>query len=123
MKKVFAIGLLIFSLSCKKNHEAPGPTNPPTVTSISASTAVTGSVTHPQFTITLNIPDTNVVAGFYIYLKAGGIPAAILRPKTGTYTLIDFYNSYPLLPGKTEYISSFLMTDNSSVYNATFTIN
>lgn len=124
MKKIFVATLLISALSCKKNNDTPGLTNSPTVTSVSASTAVTGSVTHPKFTITLNVPDTNAVAGFYLYLKQGfGIPAAILKPKSGTYTIIDIYNSYPLQPGKTEYTSSFLLTDNSSVYNSSFTIN
>lgn len=124
MKYLLTI-MIISLLSCKKDSEQVIKYDPPpTVTNIAVSSEVVNGVSRPKFTITLSVPDTASVVNFYIYTKnTYSIPCAVLKPKSGTYTVIDLYNSYPPVGLKKTYVSSFLMSDNSSLYNSTFDVN
>jgi hypothetical protein len=124
MKYLFTL-LIVSFLSCNKSNDSkPKYDPPPTVTNVQASTDVAGGITRPKFTITLNVPDTAATRQFTLFVQpAFSIPLIILNPKSGTYTLVDTGNPYPLQSGKNTYSSFFLMADNSSIYNSTFTIN
>lgn len=128
---MYILLLSVVALSCNKNDDNPkGLTNPPTVTSINNSTTTTGSVKHPSFTVTLDVPDTLAVKQFVLFnntpdisgdpFNPSHIPMVILNPKSGTYVLIDTYNVAPYHPGKNSYTSAFILNDNSTIYNSEF---
>lgn len=123
MKYLLTI-LIVSTLSCKKNNDSKPKYDPaPSVTNIAISSELVNGVAHPKFTITLNVPDTAAVINFLVYTKLTfSIPCTILKPKTGTYTIIDSYNSFPPAGDKKTYTSSFIMADNSSLYNSTFEV-
>jgi hypothetical protein len=124
MKYLLTI-MIISLLSCKKESEPVSKYNPPpTVTNIAISSELINGVAHPKFTITLNVPDTAAVVSFWLTTKdAYSIPYMIPKPKTGTYALIDSYNSYPPVADKKTYASFYLMEDNSAIYNSNFDVN
>ena len=126
--------MIVCVLSCNKNNDSkPKYDPPPTITNINFSTATSGTVSHPQFTVTLNIPDTISVKQFILFNKTLSIPGepynpsylpmVIVNPKSGTYVLIDVYNVSPFHPGKNVYTSIFLMNDNSTINNSEFGFN
>ena len=123
MKYIISIALISIMFSCKKDNGTSAKYDPPpSVTNIQVSSQSTNGVAHPKFTITLNIPDTSAVKSFSVYPKNGWIPSVIQNPKSGTYVLVDIYNSYPAASNLNTYVSSFLMADNSSIYNSTFDV-
>lgn len=134
MKYLTLLTLTTALWSCSKNNDSKPKYDPaPTITNINFSTAATGSVIHPQFTVTLNIPDSLLVKQFLLFNKTisipgdpynpSNLPMVILNPKSGTYTLMDTYNISPFHPGKNTYTSAFIMSDNSIIYNSEFSYN
>lgn len=123
MKKILPLLLTITILSCNKNTDTKPKYDPaPSVSNIQSTTETTNGVTRPKFTITLAVPDTAATKVFILFYKGSSIPCAIPNPKTGTYTIIDTYNTYPLSGDKKNYTSAFVMADNSTIGNSSFTI-
>lgn len=134
MKYITLLTLTIALWSCSKNNDSKPKYEPaPAVSNITFSTITTGSVGHPQFTVTLNIPDTLAVKTFILFNKTlsipgdpynpSNLPMVIANPKSGTYVLIDLYNVSPFHPGKNTYTSAFIMNDNSTINNSEFGFN
>lgn len=116
--------LIICSLSCNKDDgAAPKYDPPPTVTDIQASTETVNGVTYPKFIITLNVPDTAATEVFTLHHAGTTIPCAIANPKTGTYSIVDIYNPYPVATPRKTYHHSFIMEDKSSISHSIYTIN
>lgn len=112
--------MVVCALACNKSNDSNPKYDPaPTITSYSVGTDVANGITRPKFTVTLTIPDTLAVKEFVLGVgPTFSIPLVILSPKSGTYTLIDPNNVYPLQPGRKTYTPFFVMADNTSLYNS-----
>lgn len=125
MKYLTLLTLTSIFLSCSKKDDAkPKHDPPPSVVNITATTDVLNGITRPKFTITLNVPDTSATQLFMLSVtKKFSPPVTIIKPKSGTYTIVDTYNVYPLQPDYKDYTPFFLMSDNTAIYNSSIQIN
>ena len=123
MKYLFIL-LAVSTLSCNKDSiQGTKYDPPPAVTKVETSSEVINGTAHPKISITLSVPDPAATKQFLLFFETSNIPMALLSPKSGTYTFVDAYNSYPPAADKKTYTSAFVMADNSTIYNSTFDVN